>query len=339
MNDKTIEKEAIKWSIALSGDDVDKRVIDAFYAWREQSPEHEAIFQKVDRVWLGMSNMAHIKSLDTQKQPVDSWWDKLNQKIQSWFSVPVMAGAAISMSVLFALVLTFKAPQIGGENAPALVQVFETPHASVKTFLLDDGSQVTLGAESKIKVVYNSHYREVSLLKGEALFDVEHNKDLPFIVNSGDTQTRVLGTTFLVKRNADSVQVAVKEGKVGVGIMPSETKVMKVQDLGAQLIAGQMVTSNKRGDVGAISSVDIDSIASWQSGRLVYESALLKTVVADMNRYSDIEIMIASDKIAALEVSIAFDVGDIEETLETIALVLDIKINKGLSGTILIQEK
>lgn len=339
MNNKEIEKQAIKWSIALSDDEVDKSVIDAFYTWRQQSPEHEATFQKVDQVWLGMSQMEHLTKQTKQATKTANLWEVLGQRFRDWYSTPTLAGAALSMSVLIAVVFVYNTPLKNAVSpAEMITKTFESKHGAVETIILSDESKVTLGAASKIVVAYNASYRKISLIEGEALFEVVPNESLPFIVNTGETQTRVLGTTFVVKKNANSVRVAVKEGKVGVGKVPDNDIAMATSTMAAQLIAGQTVTS-KQGKVSAISSMDIATIASWQTGRFVYESAQLKTIVADINRYADKQVIIATPDIGLLEISIAFDVSEFEQTLETIAQVLDLELNKSLSGTILLKKK
>ena len=54
-------------------------------------------------------------------------------------------------------------------------------------------------------------------MQGEALFDVAKNKARPFVVAAGDTNVRVVGTSFSVRHlEASPVQVLVREGVVEV---------------------------------------------------------------------------------------------------------------------------
>ncbi|HHH52037.1 MAG TPA: hypothetical protein ENK91_00110 [Bacteroidetes bacterium] len=79
------------------------------------------------------------------------------------------------------------------------------------TIILVDGTKVYLDTASKLKyytrVENDFEMREVELT-GSAVFEVEHNKDLPFVVKIGDTGVKDLGTIF--KTEIDGKKVAVE---------------------------------------------------------------------------------------------------------------------------------
>src|SRR5699024_11863966 len=69
---------------------------------------------------------------------------------------------------------------------------------------LSDGTKVILNADSKIILpeVFQSDKREVTL-QGEAFFEVTHNPDRPFIINTGQAVVEVLGTSLDVRSYPD----------------------------------------------------------------------------------------------------------------------------------------
>ncbi len=91
--------------------------------------------------------------------------------------------------------------------------------AEVKIIYLPDSSQVILEPRSTLAVSrsFNLSNREVRLV-GEAVFDVERDPALPFIVYSGNMAAKVLGTRFRVKavQPGQPVEVDVQSGKVTV---------------------------------------------------------------------------------------------------------------------------
>ncbi|HYI78023.1 MAG TPA: FecR family protein [Chryseolinea sp.] len=106
----------------------------------------------------------------------------------------------------------------------------------IKKVLLSDGSVVWLKPASSL--TYPKKFRDKGdrtlVLKGEALFEVEKNPTQPFIVNSGELTTTVLGTSFNIKATSDQVEVVVLSGKVsltsatnkkGVVVLPDERAV------------------------------------------------------------------------------------------------------------------
>ncbi len=87
------------------------------------------------------------------------------------------------------------------------------------TVELRDGSQVTLGADSRLTIPadFGGTTRTVTL-DGEAYFVVTPDARRPFDVRSGFAVTRVLGTRFgvLGRSDRDAVEVIVASGKVAL---------------------------------------------------------------------------------------------------------------------------
>lgn len=82
-----------------------------------------------------------------------------------------------------------------------------------KVIHLPDGSLVILNKQSRLD------YRSGEVvLDGEAYFDIVHRPEQPFLVQTGNIVTRVLGTAFNIKayRTDRSIEVTVDHGKVQV---------------------------------------------------------------------------------------------------------------------------
>ncbi|GAB2649753.1 hypothetical protein GCM10027035_49650 [Emticicia sediminis] len=83
---------------------------------------------------------------------------------------------------------------------------------------LEDGSLVDLSPKGKLS--YPQHFsgdkREVTL-EGDAFFDVSKNPERPFLISTGNTITKVLGTSFFIRSSKKSkIEVEVKTGRVAV---------------------------------------------------------------------------------------------------------------------------
>ena len=85
---------------------------------------------------------------------------------------------------------------------------------------LPDGSTVWLNAHSRLRYAgigpAPAHGLRAVQLTGEAYFEVQHNPDRPFVVNTATARVRVTGTAFNVRAYAaeDSVEVSVTHGRV-----------------------------------------------------------------------------------------------------------------------------
>ncbi|MFD2035483.1 FecR family protein [Belliella marina] len=106
----------------------------------------------------------------------------------------------------------------------------------INKILLSDGSIIWLKPGSSLE--YHGKFRKKGIrevtLHGEALFEIEKDPSRPFIVNSGEITTTVLGTSFNIKASGDLTQVVVLTGKVKVTanqtkkeleLLPNETAV------------------------------------------------------------------------------------------------------------------
>ncbi|MRG44165.1 DUF4974 domain-containing protein [Chitinophaga sp. SYP-B3965] len=85
-------------------------------------------------------------------------------------------------------------------------------------FILPDKSAIWLKENSRLQydsLAFGKEDRAVTLLEGEAFFDVQQDASHPFLVNSKGVETKVLGTSFSVKMQ-QKVTITVATGKVGI---------------------------------------------------------------------------------------------------------------------------
>jgi len=66
--------------------------------------------------------------------------------------------------------------------------------------------RVYLNTDTEVVPHYDKQTRRVELKTGEAMFEVSKHPDWPFIVSAGDRQVRALGTSFMVRREAEQLQ-------------------------------------------------------------------------------------------------------------------------------------
>lgn len=88
-----------------------------------------------------------------------------------------------------------------------------------KNFIrLPDGSTVMLKDSGELTaVVRNGKFQREVILTGDAYFDIAHDEGHTFVVHTGKVKTRVLGTAFNIRTQAEKVEVKVTRGLVEVG--------------------------------------------------------------------------------------------------------------------------
>ncbi len=161
------------------------------------------------------------------------------------------------------------------------VFVYSTNNGERATVELPDGSAVVLNVASRIEVPadYDRGHRTVRL-RGEALFAVKPNRSAPFTVIAGSSLTRVLGTSFVVRRyDTDTmVTIAVRDGKVSVGSMT--------------LTANQQLTLSNSGTPQV--SVAHPGQFTFPTGVLTLKDVPFKDAIVELSRWYNTDIRIAN---------------------------------------------
>jgi transmembrane sensor len=178
-----------------------------------------------------------------------------------------------------------------------------TPKGRQFTLVLADGSKVWLNAASSITfpTAFMEKERKVSIT-GEAYFEVAHDAAHPFKVSVNGVEVNVLGTHFNVNAYEDegAVKTTLLEGSVEVksevGSRKSEnTRNHHTSDLRPQtsvfLKPGEQAQINGSGAVQVISNANLDEAVGWKSGYFYFEKANVQTVMRQLARWYDIEVV------------------------------------------------
>lgn len=129
-------------------------------------------------------------------------------------------------------------------NVTAEKQLSFKTSDSPKSIQLNDGSKIYLAANSSFQYPekFMGDERKVSLLKGNAFFEIAKDKKHPFIITSGEIKTRVVGTSFHIQFSKSKCEVIVVTGKVNVSskgqsvdLVPNEEALFAAQKLTKQM--------------------------------------------------------------------------------------------------------
>lgn len=333
-----IEAEARRWVVLLSSETVAGRDRAAFEAWVAADPRHSAAYDEAERVWRGAEQLTHLRDYarleDLERFAVGrrgAWMRRLGDL--SGRPAALAGGlAAAAAAIVLAVVLTGPVDVI----APPTDYVTET--AEIRDIVLADGSEVTLGARSRIDVGFSDVERRVVLVSGEAFFSVTSNPERPFFVVADQAVVRVVGTKFEVRRAADRVRVAVAEGTVEVTVeeTPPDAPSPPAPTV---LTAGQQVVAVRDRPVEPVRAIDSATPGAWREGRLYYEEASLIEVISDANRYYDGQIDLATDEIGGLSITGSFRTDRIESMLSTLEQILPVEAERDQTGRIVLKAR
>jgi len=178
-----------------------------------------------------------------------------------------------------------------------LYNTMSTPKGRQYQLVLPDGSKVWLNSASSITfpIAFIGSERRVTIT-GEVYFEVAHlsSKDgagkVPFIVkidalsgNGGEVE--VVGTHFNINAYGDvsAIKTTLLEGSVRLR-----------KGSGSLLIkpGQQGVFSNSPSDnISVIPNVDLEQLMAWKEGIFNFEGADLKTVLRQLGRWYDLDII------------------------------------------------
>jgi transmembrane sensor len=207
---------------------------------------------------------------------------------------------------------------------PPSAALYRTAVGERSTVVLPDGSVATLNTDSVLKVAYNGRERGVRLLKGQALFEVAHNKKVPFQVYAGDRRVTAVGTVFDVRLQGERVKVALVEGVVRVASVAKPAPQVPREQV--TMTAGEMLDAPPAAAM-TVKLADTRRATSWREGVAVFDDVPLADAVAEMNRYTTHPVRLADARIGAYRVSGVFKTGDSERFAQSMAEVFPLAID------------
>lgn len=223
------------------------------------------------------------------------------------------AAAAVVVGLGFAGLLYFASRPV----------VYSTGVGEHLSFPLEDGSIVTLNAQSSLELAYTDDARSVVLVEGEALFNVAKDPARPFQVYTGRAVIRAVGTQFNVRSRGERATVTVVEGIVDVAAVEAirtRTEVAPLADTHrspsppvvepVRLVAGQQATVPSRSGEISVVQIKVDKATSWRERRLVFEAWTLEDVVQEFNLYNEQRIVIEDPTLAQQSISGVFSADD-----------------------------
>lgn len=284
---------------------------DAFEAWRARSEAHAQAYVEVERSWQqwgrlqGSTRMRQMSAAALASTAAQRW------QIRSPFWRPwALAGGLALMAV--AGVGVWRVSQEGSSSSVS----YATALGEQRTERLDDGSQLTLNTQTVLEVRYSRDRRDIVLQRGEAMFDVAHDAQRPFVVQAGMGTVTALGTRFQVRSEMpDAALVTLIEGKVEVA----------AQRQRRPMSPGEQVRYGRDGL--QVRQVDPVSAASWTLGRLDFSGLPLGEAVAEANRYSPVKLRLGDPALAALPVGGSFRIGDNLAIAEAFSAVFPVRVD------------
>lgn len=309
-------REAAAWFARLSQRRVSTDDVKAFSAWR-RDPDNARAYERVESVWESSRELAGDADIATLTTEALGRTRPARGRASASGLLKPFAGLAAALIVVAAAGMWMV-------NRPL---AYATEVGELRTIQLEDGSRLTLDTDTRVQVRLGAGLRSVTLVRGQALFDVKGDPNRPFVVAAGDTRVTAIGTRFEVRRVGDGARVVLVEGRVKVGDQraPRGDWTLKPGE--------QVVTTVDRPEV---TPVDAARATSWTTGRLVFDGVPIRTAVAEVNRYSARKVELRAPNIADIAVSGAFDAGDVDGFVAALEDLYPVAAERRPDGTVIL---
>ena len=315
-----IEAEAAAWVARFDAGDVSAKDQAAFQDWLNRGALHRGAIAEYGNLWSefdALKLLTHTGDAGREESRANNHPAML-EKSRPWLA----ACAALAIAIGAGAVLFHPKPQVSAkiENHltarhfyPPASLFYETAVGGQKRINLADGSSVILNTNSRLDVDFSGKHRDVHLMRGEAYFDVVHDKTRPFTVYADNYVVRDIGTAFDVHLSKTGlVEVGVTKGSVEV-VPANGAHVLESAKRPRVVAAGQNVVLGRKAErADVVSSADLGRKLAWRQGQLIYTGQPLVAVLADISRYSDIRIELADPDLENLPVGGAFRIDQIE---------------------------
>jgi len=236
----------------------------------------------------------------------------------------------VAAILIFPLLLSFLA-YFYFQSKPSVIPVsyaeIQCPMGVRTKFQLPDGSTGYLNSGSTLKYPVQFISERKVELTGEAFFDVVHNAEIPFHVNTRNLDIKVLGTTFNVIANEDeqTEEIVLQTGKVDVSSKSGKQL--------ATMIPDQQLTLNIEKQTFAKKVVEATQYTSWKEGKLVFRNEDMQQVARRLSRWYNAEVIIDDRMLEAYTFHATFADEPLDEVLKLLSMTtpLSFKEEKRIS--------
>lgn len=276
--------------------------------WLEEKKENRMLFKQQYDLWL------YSNALLTENSEMGTALARLKERTSSKTHTVAFHIYLIRIAVSILLLV---ASGYGGyivrehtEQKAIIMNNLLTGTDGKGEYLLPDGSIVWLNANSVLR--YPETFtggKRIVQLEGEALFEVQKDKNNPFIVEAGGMEIEVVGTRFLVNNYPQkNIAEAV--------LINGEVKISGDYFAGNLLIKpSELMTYNKLTGATEFSTINTDDYTNWIHSKLVFDKTNLTQVIINLEKWFGVEIVASPDLMRTIHMSFTIRRESLEEVL------------------------
>lgn len=303
----SIDAQAASW-FARNGNEASRADRKAFAAW-QAVPAHARAYAEFEQLWADLAQLQQLNKPMPLPQREPSLWR------------PALAVAA-------ALLCAVLATPLGAPRELYHTQI-ATQAKGMRMLNLPDGSTLYVNANTRSRVDFNAHQRILHLDKGQLYIEVAADKERPLYVQAGESNVRVVGTGFDVRRGQQQLVVSVAHGQVA---FETDGK-SPVTLLGTR----QRAAYNYAKGTLQQQTLSAEEVADWRSGHLSFRNRELAGLIDELSLYRPQQPLQVNKAVAQLKVSGNLDVNDPDALLSALPALLPVKTVVSADGIVRIE--
>jgi transmembrane sensor len=318
--------EASEFFVEFRVGDITPAVRTRFEKWLRASPEHIQAYLEVAAGWSELPTADPEVRIDLQAL-LAAARDSDDDNVVHLRSSQADAGRASTphhaqpWAIAASLALISAVIGAGLWLCTPEGRTYTTGIGEQRTLMLADGTTVILNALTTVRVHITKEARMITLIRGQAYFHDRDEPDRPFIVRSGTSTVRAIGTEFDVNNESDRTVVTVLDGQVAVakslawiGNMRGREYLRNLAEsankaAGVLVPAGEQVTVLQQ-TIPPPTPADVTAVTAWMQQRLIFDATPLEKVAQQFNLYSKRRLVIADPSLKVVGVSGVYSAAD-----------------------------
>lgn len=311
---------------------------EALYSWLFSLPEEEAAayFDRMGEVIDGLDK-TKLEQLEQRlrsakrpaakssgMEPVKPQTRGQVKKLYIW--VKVAASLLILLGLSYLFIQYRQTVHHGTPLAGYTEKINENGKRSQLS--LEDGTIVWLNAGSSLRFPerFGSDMREV-FLEGEAFFEVARDEERPFIIRTGEVETRVLGTSFNINAYPGHLPI--------ITVASGHVRLADAKDNSIDLRAGEQANYHRGKGFSPIKRVNAKEYTSWTRGTLNLNDKSLAEAARMLERWYGIDISLENKDLENCIIAGEHTNESLESVLEALRFVFHVNYTRSDKGIII----
>ncbi|MGG7664652.1 FecR family protein [Dyadobacter sp. BHUBP1] len=304
-----LSPETLKKYLANECSDEERHLVNEWYQQLDEPADEPFTDADQDRLYNRIkAYLSELRKSDEPATPVYGLWHYIGR---------IAAVLVVGLGILYFL---YQKPDHVVEQSVGATNgwvTFKNVKHKIVPYQLPDSSVVWLHPNAELRILHSFHKRDV-LFSGEGFFEVKRDPSRPFVIHTGDLQTKVLGTSFNVRAipGEATVKVSVATGRVEVSDVQMKGRVV--------LKPEQQVVFEQKSMHLEVQKVEEKTTDKelWQSASLVFNETPMAEVAERLMQTFHVKIGFEDDGLADCRLKVDFTDQRLPEILDMIDTLL-----------------